>query len=114
MSSHYARYPSLADRVVLITGGATGIGATLVEEFAAQAAKVVFLDIDHAAGEALATRVALTASHAPLFVRCDLCDIDALRAVVGQVRGHWGAIGVLVNNAANDQRHALDGVTAES
>jgi len=114
MSSHYARYPSLADRVVLITGGATGIGATMVEEFATQAAKVAFLDIDHAAGEALAARVALTASHAPLFVRCDLCDIDALRAAVGQVRRHWGAIGVLVNNAANDQRHALEGVSAES
>src|SRR5215469_3653375 len=83
MNSHYARYPSLADCVVLITGGATGIGATMVEEFAAQAAKVVFLDVDHAAGEALAARVALTASHAPLFVRCDLCDIDALRAAVG-------------------------------
>jgi len=114
MSSHYARYPSLADCVVLITGGATGIGATLVEEFAAQAAKVAFLDIDHAAGAVLSARVASTASYAPLFLRCDLCDIDALRAAVAQVRGHWGAVGVLVNNAANDQRHALDGVSAES
>jgi NAD(P)-dependent dehydrogenase (short-subunit alcohol dehydrogenase family) len=114
MSSDYARYPSLADRVVLITGGATGIGATLVEEFAAQAAKVGFLDIDHAAGEALATRLAQTASHAPLFVRCDLRDIDALRAAIGQVRGHWGAIDVLVNNAANDQRHTIESVSAES
>jgi NAD(P)-dependent dehydrogenase (short-subunit alcohol dehydrogenase family) len=114
MSSHYARYPSLTDRVVLITGGATGIGATMVEEFAAQAAKVAFLDIDHASGEALAARVARTASLAPLFVRCDLCDIDALRDAVGQVRRHWGAISVLVNNAANDQRHALDGVSAQS
>src|SRR5215831_13642308 len=105
MSSNYAHYPSLAGRVVLITGGATGIGATLVEEFAAQAAKVAFLDIEHAAGQALAAHVASTASHAPLFVRCDLCDIDALRAAVGQVRRHWGAVDVLVNNAANDQRH---------
>ena len=114
MSSHYARYPSLTDRVVLITGGATGIGATMVEEFAAQAAKVAFLDIDHAAGEALAARIAATAPHAPLFVRCDLRDIDALRAAVAQGRSHFGAIGVLVNNAANDRRHALDGVSAES
>jgi NAD(P)-dependent dehydrogenase (short-subunit alcohol dehydrogenase family) len=114
MNSGYARYPSLADRVVLVTGGATGIGATLVEEFAAQASKVAFLDIDHAAGEALAARVAAASAHAPLFVRCDLRDIDTLRAAVAQVRSHWGAIGVLVNNAANDQRHALDGVSAES
>src|SRR5262252_1115639 len=114
MNSDYARYPSLSDRVVLITGGATGIGATLVEEFAAQAAKVAFVDIDHAAGEALAARLAVSATHAPLFVRCDLRDIEALRAAVSQVRAHRGAIEVLVNNAANDQRHALDGVTAES
>jgi NAD(P)-dependent dehydrogenase (short-subunit alcohol dehydrogenase family) len=114
MSSHYACYPSLADRVVLITGGATGIGATMVEEFAAQSAKVAFIDIDHVAGAALAAQVAATATHAPLFACSDLTDVDALRAAVAQVRRHWGAIGVLVNNAANDQRHALDGVSAES
>ena len=73
MSSPYARYPSLADRVVLITGGATGIGATMVEEFAAQAAKVAFLDVDHVAGEALAARVAATVrapiAHRTAYVR---------------------------------------------
>jgi NAD(P)-dependent dehydrogenase (short-subunit alcohol dehydrogenase family) len=114
MNALYARYPSLADRVVLITGGATGIGATLVAEFAAQASKVAFLDIDDAAGEALAARVAAKSVHAPLFVRCDLRDVDALRAAVAHVRGHWGPVGVLVNNAANDQRHAFDGVSAQS
>jgi NAD(P)-dependent dehydrogenase (short-subunit alcohol dehydrogenase family) len=114
MSPRYARYPSLADRVVLVTGGATGIGATMVEAFAEQAAKVAVLDVDHVAGDALAARVAESARHAPLFVRCDLTDIDALRAAVAHVRSHFGPIEVLINNAANDQRHALDGVSPES
>jgi NAD(P)-dependent dehydrogenase (short-subunit alcohol dehydrogenase family) len=86
----------------------------MVEAFAAQAAKVAFLDIDDAAGEALAARVAASARHAPLFVPCDVCDVDALRAAVAHVRRQRGAVEVLVNNAANDQRHALEGVSPQS
>jgi general L-amino acid transport system ATP-binding protein len=112
MRSNYARYPSLADRVIVVTGGATGIGATIVEHFAAQDAKVAFLDIEDTAG--LASKLAAQSRHAPLFVRCDLCDIEELRAAIAAVRKHLGPIGVLVNNAANDQRHTLDSVSAES
>lgn len=109
-----AQYPSLVDRSVLITGGATGIGATLVERFVAQGARVGFLDIDEAAGSALAARLAAGARHAPLFVRADLTDIAALRAAIDRVRAANGPITVLLNNAANDQRHSIEQTTPES
>ncbi|UQD69085.1 SDR family oxidoreductase [Bradyrhizobium japonicum] len=104
-------YPSLAGRVVLITGGASGIGAVFVRAFATQGARVAFLDIDASAGEALARDVAATSGAAPLFVPCDLLDIDALRAAMARVHGSLGDAAVLVNNAANDQRQVLAEVT---
>ena len=108
-----AHYPSLQDRAVLVTGGATGIGATLVESFAAQGARVGFVDIDAAAGDALATRLA-GARHAPVFVAADLTDIAALDHAIDSIRARVGAIGVLLNNAANDTRHAIDATTSDS
>ena len=104
-------YPSLAGRVVLITGGASGIGAAFVRAFATQGARVAFLDIDASAGEALVRDVATSSGSAPLFVPCDLLDIDALRAAVARVHGSLGDAAVLVNNAANDQRQVLAEVT---
>ncbi|MCP1765670.1 SDR family NAD(P)-dependent oxidoreductase [Bradyrhizobium japonicum] len=104
-------YPSLAGRVVLITGGASGIGATFVRAFATQGARVAFLDIDASAGEALVRDIAATSGSAPLFVPCDLLDIDALRAAMARVHGSLGDAAVLVNNAANDQRQVLAEVT---
>jgi len=109
----FARYPSLSDRTVLITGGATGIGASLVETFAAQGARVGFLDIDASAGAALAQRLA-GARHAPVFVPADLTDIAALKSGIDAVRQHFGPIAVLLNNAANDQRHEVEDTTPES
>ena len=113
MSSPYGQFPSLVDRTVLITGGATGIGESFVEHFVAQGAKVGFVDIDQAAGEALAERLG-GARHKPLFLRVDLTDIDALRKAVADIRAALGPIGVLVNNAANDVRHTIESVTPES
>jgi len=107
-----AIYPSLNGKVVLVTGGASGIGAALVEAFARNHAKVAFVDIDAASATALAQRLA-GATHAPLFLRCDLTDIDALRAAVATIGARLGPIGVLVNNAANDERHDPDAVTPE-
>jgi len=104
-------FPSLAGRVVLITGGASGIGAAFVRAFATQGARVAFLDIDASAGEALVRDVATSSGSAPLFVPCDLLDIDALRAAVARVHGSLGDAAVLVNNAANDQRQVLAEVT---
>ncbi len=93
---------------MLITGGATGIGATLVEEFVAQGARVGFIDIDTASGEALVARLP-EARHAPAFVAADLTDIDALDARDRRAaRSAPARITVLLNNAANDQRHSID------
>ena len=114
MNSAYAHYPSLADRVVLVTGGASGIGASMVEHFLAQGAKVAFLDIDQEAGKVLAATLAKRGPHDPLFIACDICDIDALQAAIARVRTHFGPIAVLVNNAANDLRHAMDSVSVAS
>jgi NAD(P)-dependent dehydrogenase (short-subunit alcohol dehydrogenase family) len=110
----YAHYPSLQDRGVLITGGATGIGATLVEAFVAQGARVGFIDLDAEAGEALVAKLAGGARHAPVFVAADLTDIAALDRGIEAIRARSGAITVLLNNAANDQRHTLDATTSES
>ncbi len=103
-----ARYPDLAGRTVLVTGGASGIGAATVESFHDQGAKVGFLDLDRPAGEALVQRLA--GAH---FVACDLRDVDTLRASVAAVRSALGPITVLVNNAARDDRHAWDEVTPD-
>jgi D-xylose 1-dehydrogenase len=107
------RYAGLADRVVLVTGGASGIGAALVRAFAGQKARVAFLDIDTAAGEALVHEVTGACGSAPLFVPCDLLDIDALRAAMAEVHATLGNAAVLVNNAANDQRQVLSEVTPD-
>lgn len=104
-------YADLADRVVLITGGASGIGAAFVRAFAAQGARVAFLDIDADAGKTLVREVAAISRSAPLFLPCDLLDIDALRAAMAEVHGTLGDAAVLVNNAANDQRQVLAEVT---
>jgi D-xylose 1-dehydrogenase len=104
-------YAGLAGRVVLITGGASGIGAAFVRAFAAQQSRVAFLDIDADAGEALVREVASASGSTPLFLPCDLLDIDALRAAMAQVHNSLGDTKVLVNNAANDQRQVLSEVT---
>jgi NAD(P)-dependent dehydrogenase (short-subunit alcohol dehydrogenase family) len=113
MTSMTAHYPSLQDRGVLITGGATGIGATLVEQFVEQGARVGFIDIDLPAAESLVARLA-NARHAPAFVRADLTDIAALDRAIDALRQRIGPITILLNNAANDQRHRIDETTSES
>jgi NAD(P)-dependent dehydrogenase (short-subunit alcohol dehydrogenase family) len=109
----YASYPSLEARVVFVTGGGSGIGASIVEHFCAQRARVAFVDIDRAASTALVETIDAHGHPAPLFMPCDLRDVAALRAAVAQARTLLGPIRVLVNNAANDERHALEAVTPE-
>jgi len=109
----FARYPSLQDRVVLITGGATGIGESMVSHFARQGSRVAFLDIQD--GPAAQLVEALMEEDCPLphYLHCDLTDIAALKSCVDEVIAKWGTIDVLVNNAANDQRNTIEEVTAE-
>jgi len=110
---NFATYPSLAGRVVFVTGGATGIGADIVEAFAGQRARVAFVDLQEEAGQALAERIAARGEPKPLCIRADVTDISALQAAIARVRAELGPIGALVNNAANDQRHVLDEVSVE-
>lgn len=109
----FAHYPSLADRVVLVTGGGSGIGASIVSAFAGQGAKVAFLDIDRDSSERLVADLASDRRKA-LFIACDLTDIEALRSAVARVRSELGPVSVLINNAANDSREKMAEVTPES
>jgi D-xylose 1-dehydrogenase len=105
-----ARYPDLAGRVILVTGGATGIGAAHVRAFAATGARVAFLDVQDEPARALVDAVAAAGGEAR-FIRCDLLDLDALREAVDRAARELGPIHGLVNNAAVDQRGGLEEVT---
>jgi NAD(P)-dependent dehydrogenase (short-subunit alcohol dehydrogenase family) len=111
--SQFATYPSLRDRTVLITGGGSGIGASLVEHFAAQGSRVAFLDICDEPSRKLVQSLAATSQHTPLFVHCNLMDIAELKAAVKEVESKLGGLQVLVNNAASDDRHSYAEVTPE-
>jgi len=109
--TRYASYPSLKDRSVFITGGGSGIGAALVRAFALQQSRVAFVDIQREPSERLALKVAGEGFAAPLFLECDLRDIEALRRAIAEAAAAHGPITVLINNAAHDERHKLDEVT---
>ena len=105
-----AVYPSLKDKLVVVTGGGSGIGAGFTEAFARQGARVVFLDVAVEDSQALAAALS-GLSPAPVFKRCDLTDIAALQACFGEIAAEHGDVDVLINNAANDDRHSLTEVT---
>lgn len=107
----YAIYPSLVGRSVLITGGASGIGASLVQHFARQGARVVLLDVDDSSAASLCASLEGVV-HPPRFVHCDITDLAALQTAIEDAHTAIGPIAVLVNNAANDARHALAGIDA--
>jgi NAD(P)-dependent dehydrogenase (short-subunit alcohol dehydrogenase family) len=109
MSTAYdtVRYGSLEGRNVLITGGASGIGEEMVKAFAAQGAKVSFIDIDEAAGAATASATGAS------FHACDVTDIAQLRDTIKRIEDRVGAIGSLINNAGKDDRHAFADVEPE-
>ena len=113
MNDRFAQYPSIKDRVVFVTGGGSGIGASIVEHFCAQRANVAFVDIDGAASSALCKRIGEAGTRVPRFVHCDLRDVAALQAIVRRVGDELGPVTVLVNNAANDDRHKSMDVTLD-
>ncbi len=96
----FASYPSLRGRTVFVTGGASGIGASFVEAFHAQGSKVGFVDLDEAAGIALAAKLGGEA----WFARCDVTNAEALQASIQDAAAQLGPIAVLINNVANDMR----------
>ncbi|WP_108660335.1 SDR family NAD(P)-dependent oxidoreductase [Acuticoccus kandeliae] len=105
----FATYPSLAGRAVLVTGGASGIGAAIVRAFAAQGSKVGFIDFNKEASEGLVAELGGDV-YAEI---CDLRDIEAARVAIGALTARTGAPTVLVNNAARDDRHRWQDVTPE-
>lgn len=111
--SGFARYPSLRDRTVVVTGGATGIGASIVTHFAEQGARVGFVDFDGDAGRSLLAGLGSGAERCR-FVEADLRDVAQLRAALTRLASELGrAPTVLVNNAARDDRHSIEEVTPE-
>ncbi len=105
-----AVYRDLKGKLVLITGGASGIGADMVRAFAAQGARVAFLDIQDSAAASL---IADCEGEKPVFSHCDITDIVALKARIGEIIAAHGPVRVLVNNAANDKREAIATVSVE-
>jgi D-xylose 1-dehydrogenase len=113
-SNHFALYPSLRGRVVVVTGGASGIGEAIVEAFACQQARIAFIDIRREAGEVLLKRITAFGCPPPSFFHCDLTDIGALQNTVSAILETLGGVDVLVNNAGNDTRHSVEEVTSDS
>jgi NAD(P)-dependent dehydrogenase (short-subunit alcohol dehydrogenase family) len=113
MNHPSARYSSLHDKHVFVTGGGSGIGEAIVTAFAEQGAKVSFVDIVDEPSIALCERLAEAGLPKPAFRHCDITDVAELMGVMAQLIAELGDIDVLVNNAANDQRHNIGEVGVE-
>lgn len=112
MTSPVATYPSLAGKTVIISGGGSGIGESITTHFARQGANVGFLDISDDPSNALVE--SLNGEGCTVqYIHCDVTDTAALQAAIGKISSDYGPVGVLVNNAAHDQRHKLEDVTPE-
>ena len=107
-----ASYPSLSGKRVIVTGGGSGIGAGLVEAFVQQGAQVAFVDVADGPSLELVDRLA-GAAHAPVYRHCDLTDVAKLRTTIAEIEAILGGVDVLINNAANDDRHSIAEVTPE-
>lgn len=117
MTSQYATYPSLANKVVLITGGAEGIGAAAISAFAAQNSQTIILDISEPSSKRLAEQIHSAGHPVPEFYQCDVTDLEALKSIAEDVLLKYGKVDVLVNNAASAgglARKSTEEITAES
>ena len=110
--SEIVTYPSLKDKVVLVTGGASGIGESIVKKFLEQGSKVAFIDKEERFGQDLVKKLD-SFNHKALFKKCDLVDIKSLKKTINEIRNELGKFSIVVNNAANDKRHNIDDVTPE-
>lgn len=113
MNADDAVYPSLKGRAVFITGGASGIGESMVAHFAAQGSRVAFVDIQDEPARSLCARIQAAGQPVPYYVHCDLRDIAALRAAIAEAADAVAPFSVLVNSAANDQPHDWRKLTVE-
>jgi NAD(P)-dependent dehydrogenase (short-subunit alcohol dehydrogenase family) len=111
--SSSAVYSSLKGKVVLVTGGASGIGEAIVEAFVLQGSRVLFLDIQDDAANSLVQRLRRPGFTPPEYVHCDLTNVSELQSVMEKILSASPAIDVLVNNAGNDKRHKIEEVTSE-
>ena len=109
MVNSFASYPSLSGKNILITGGASGIGKEIVKGFAEQGANVAFLDLNDEAGK----RLSIDIGENVFFEKCDLKEIDNLKSSIEKLKGQIGLFDVLVNNAAQDDRHNWQEVTED-
>jgi D-xylose 1-dehydrogenase len=109
----FAIYPSLKDRVVVVSGGASGIGEAIVEAFVQQQAHVVFLDIQDSLADELIQRIQSTSRRTPIYYHCDLTDIAALRETAQKILQRFTTVDVLVNNAGDDTRHKTEEVSPD-
>jgi D-xylose 1-dehydrogenase len=108
-----ASYPSLRDRVVVVSGGASGIGEAIVEAFAMQNAQVAFLDIQDAAADMLIKKIESAGFLPPTYIHCDLRDVTAIKASTEDILTRFNTVDVLINNAGNDSRHSIEEVTSD-
>jgi D-xylose 1-dehydrogenase len=106
-----AVYSSLRGKVVLVTGGASGIGEAIVEGFVRQGSRVLFLDIQDEAANSLMQRLLGPEYVSPEYFHCDLTDTAELQSVMEKILARYSTIDVLVNNAGNDKRHKIEEVT---
>jgi NAD(P)-dependent dehydrogenase (short-subunit alcohol dehydrogenase family) len=107
VADQFATYPSLRDQVAFVSGGATGLGAEFVTQLAAQGVRVAFVDVQDDAGEALAVDVGAAYQH------CDVRDVDALQSTIAEAADRLGPVTILVNNAANDERHRVGSLSVQ-
>jgi D-xylose 1-dehydrogenase len=113
MTDQFATYPSLRGQVAFVSGGATGLGAEFVTQLAAQGVSVGFVDLHDDAGQALSSTVAEQGDPPPLYQHCDVRDVAALQAAITETAERLGPVTVLVNNAANDQRHTVEALSVQ-
>ena len=108
-----AKYYDLKNKRVFVTGGGSGIGASIVEHFCEQDSEVYFVDINVEESNKLILDIKNKNFKVPTFIECDLLNIKKLQNTISKIISDKGPINILINNAANDERHAIDDVTEE-
>ena len=103
-------YSDLKNKRIFITGGGSGIGASIVEHFCEQKSEVYFVDININDSKKLLTKIKKKKLKVPTFIECNLLDIAKLQGIIKKIISTKGPISGLINNAANDDRHSTDQV----